>query len=124
MKSKEKARTRTPDPFRRSKPFAFSARNAENDPKAIMLRAEPTGDPGIYQEIAVRAFCKERAIADILVGLDQEGNLRVLVTADGDGNADHALAVYPEKPIGEGYVEELNISQRIRARLCPRNSKP
>jgi hypothetical protein len=93
-----------------SKLFEFPAQNAGNNPKGIVLRAEPTGDSSIYQEIAVRAFRKGKAIADILVGLDQNGNLRVLVTADGDGNGDHAFAVYPEKRIGEGYAVELNIS--------------
>jgi len=110
MKPKGKTRSKNSDAFRRSNPFEFSARNAGKNPKGIVLRSEPAGDPAIYQEIAVRAFRKGKAVADILVGLDHDGNLRVLVTADGDGDGDHATAVYPEKAIGEGHVEELNIS--------------
>jgi hypothetical protein len=115
MKSEEKTRTKKPDAFQHSKPFEFPARNAGKNPKGIMLRAEPTGDPGNYQEIAFRAFRKAKATADFLVGLDQGGNLRVLITADGDGDGDHAIAVYPEKPFGNGYVEEPNASAQSRS---------
>ncbi len=97
-------RTRSPkriDPFRAAKAFEFPARNGGKNPKAINLRAEPSGDGVRYQEIAVRAFRGAQAIADILVGLDAHGNLRVVCTAGGNGDGDHAIAVFPELPADE-----------------------
>lgn len=85
--------------------FEFPAMNGAKNPKEITLRAEPTGDRGIYQEIAVRAFRDGKAIGDVLVGLDAKGDLRVLVTADSDGDSDHALALYPERT-AEDMVEK------------------
>jgi hypothetical protein len=40
-------------------------------------------------------------IADILVGLDTHGNLRVVCTANGEGDGDHAVAFFPELPADE-----------------------
>jgi hypothetical protein len=56
--------------------------------------------------MAVRAFQDGKAIGDVLVGLDAKGDLRVLVTADGDGDSDHALALYPERT-AENMVEKF-----------------
>lgn len=84
------------DSFNSSKAFEYPARNAGKNPKAIRLRAEPSGDGTGFQEIAVRAFRGSKAIADILVGLDSQGNLRVVCTANGDGDGDHAVALFPE----------------------------
>lgn len=51
--------------------------------------------------IAVRAFRGSKAVADILVGLDAQGNLRVVCTADGKGDGDHVVALFPESPAEE-----------------------
>ena len=71
------------------------------NPKAVRLRAEPSGDGNDYREIAVRAFRGTEAIADLVVGLDVHGNLRVVCTANGEGDGDHAVALFPELPAGE-----------------------
>lgn len=92
--------------FRETVAFEFPALNGGKNLKGIVLRAEPTGDRGIYQEIAVRARRNGKAIGDVLVGLDDKGNLRVLVTADGDGESDHALALFPERGAAD-MVERL-----------------
>ena len=92
--------------FRGNNSIEFPAMNGGKNPKGITLRAEPTGDRGIYQEMAVRAFQDGKAIGDVLVGLDAKGDLRVLVTADGDGDSDHALALYPERT-AENMVEKI-----------------
>ena len=81
--------------------FEFAAKNGGKNPKALRLRAEPSGDSNDYQEIAVRAFRGPEAIADIVVGLDAHGNLRVVCTANGEGDGDHAVALFPELPAGE-----------------------
>jgi hypothetical protein len=70
-------------------------------PKPSGWRAEPSGDGNDYREIAVRAFRGSEAIADMVVGLDAHGNLRVVCTADGEGDGDHAVALFPELPAGE-----------------------
>lgn len=87
--------------FNSAKAFEFSARNGGKNPKAIRLRAEPSGDGASYREIAVRAFRGSKAVADILVGLDARGNLRVICTANGEGEGDHAVALFPELPADE-----------------------
>jgi hypothetical protein len=76
------------------------------NPQGIRLEAEETGDPGVYQEIRIGAFVREDCIADVLVGLNGEGELRVLITTDRDGDGDHEIAVYPERPRHEAV--ELN----------------
>jgi hypothetical protein len=87
--------------FHTAKAFEFAARNGGKNPKAVRLRAEPSGDGSDYREIAVRAFRGSEAIADMVVGLDAHGNLRVVCTADGEGDGDHAVALFPELPAGE-----------------------
>jgi hypothetical protein len=87
--------------FHTAKAFEFAARNGGKNPKAVRLRTEPSGDGNDYREIAVRAFRGSEAIADMVVGLDAHGNLRVVCTADGEGDGDHAVALFPELPAGE-----------------------
>jgi hypothetical protein len=84
-----------------AKAFEFAARNGGKNPKAFRLRAEPSGDGNNYREIAVRAFRGTEAIADMVVGLDAHGDLRVVCTANGEGDGDHAVAFFPELPAGE-----------------------
>jgi len=87
--------------FHTAKAFEFAARNGGKNPKAVRLRAEPSGDGSDYREIAVRAFRGSEAIADMVVGLDAHGNLRVVCTADGEGDGDHVVVLFPELPAGE-----------------------
>jgi hypothetical protein len=87
--------------FHTAKAFEFAARNGGKNPKAVRLRAEPSGDGNDYREIAVRAFRGTKPIADLVVGLDVHGNLRVVCTANGEGDGDHAVALFPELPAGE-----------------------
>jgi hypothetical protein len=87
--------------FHTAKAFEFAARNGGKNPKAVRLRAEPSGDGNNYREIAVRAFRGTKPIADMVVGLDAHGNLRVVCTANGEGDGDHAVALFPELPARE-----------------------
>lgn len=89
------------DSFHTAKAFEFAARNGGKNPKAVRLRAEPSGDGNNYREIAVRAFRGTKPIADMVLGLDAHGNLRVVCTANGEGDGDHAVALFPELPAGE-----------------------
>jgi hypothetical protein len=104
--SKHPQRSKHPDKaredgFHGARAFEFAARNGGANPRAVRLRAEPSGDGNNYQEIAVRAFRGRAAIADLVVGLDSHGNLRVVCTAGGQGNGDHAVALFPELPASE-----------------------
>ena len=87
--------------FHTAKAFEFAARNGGKNPKAVRLHAEPSGDGNDYREIAVRAFRGSEAIADMVVGLDSQGNLRVVCTANSEGDGDHAVALFPELPARE-----------------------
>lgn len=100
MSRQTPTRTRR-DAFNSAKVFDFPARNAGKNPKAVRLRAEASGDGTDYREIAVRAFRGSKAVADILVGLDAHGNLRVVCTANGEGDGNHAVAIFPELPADE-----------------------
>lgn len=57
---------------------------------------ERNGDD--YTEIAVGCYDKAgNRIADVFVGLCDTGEIRVLLTANGEGDGDHQVAVYPER---------------------------
>lgn len=107
--------------FSSAKAFEYPARNAGKNPKAIRLRAEPSGDGAHYPEIAVRAFRGSKAIADILVGLDSHGNLRVVCTANGEGDGDHSVALFPELPADE-MVKRFACD--LAAEIQPPNDQP
>ena len=92
--------------YKHSRRIEFPALHQSHNPQGIVLRAERTGDAGIYQEISVQALKAGKPVADILVGLDEHGELRVLITSDGDGESDHAIAVYPSRPKNK-MVEEF-----------------
>lgn len=92
--------------FQAARPFEFLALFQGENPRAITLRAEPTGDPGIYQEIAVQARVNGKTIADILIGLNERGEVRVLTTSQGE--EEHKLAIYPERPY-PAMVEQINL---------------
>lgn len=74
------------------------AMNDGRNPQGIVLEADESGDRGIYNEIRVSALKGEDCVADILVGLDEKGQVRVLVTTGNEGDGDHAVAVYPQSP--------------------------
>lgn len=65
-----------------------------------------TNDPDNqgYLEVAICCYRKnersgeEELIADILVGLCEKGDIRVLVTTNSEGDGDHNIAIYPMRP--------------------------
>lgn len=93
--------------FKAISPVEFTALHSGQNPNQIRIRVERRGDAGIYHEVAIRGLKLGKAMADVLVGLNEKGELRVLVTSDGDGDGDHAIAVYPERPRGQ-MVEDFN----------------
>ena len=82
--------------------MGFWLRSAVGEPEsAVEERSEPSREGNDYREVAVRAFRGAEAIAGRVVGLDAQGNLRVVCTANGEGDRDHAVALFPELPAGE-----------------------
>jgi hypothetical protein len=73
----------------------FELMNEGKNPEGYTANAIRSGDSGIYNEISVCIFNKEsKCIGDILIGLTQHGEPRVLVSKDGDCDGDK-IAVYP-----------------------------
>lgn len=79
------------------------------NPQGVRLEGSLTGDPGIYQEMRISAFKGEECIGDVLVGLDENGELRVMVTADGDGDDEHQVHVFPQRPAEDAVVLDKRI---------------
>lgn len=72
------------------------------------VEAMRDGDPGIYNELRVGVFDKDGGcVADVLVGLTEGGEPRVMLTAGGDGENEHAFAVYPLRDADEA-LEQLD----------------
>ena len=77
-------------------PMFLKALSAEENPDQLVLRAEAAGDPGVYQEIAVSVLSPGgECLADIVIGLGQDGKPRVLCTSGGAGDGEKAVAVFP-----------------------------
>lgn len=77
--------------------FEVYALHGGTNPREIMLEASTAGDPGVFHEINVSAHIGERCIADIVIGIDESGEVRILSTVCGHGENDHTIAVYPER---------------------------
>jgi hypothetical protein len=69
--------------------------------RGIRFEADRDGDPGIYDELRVGAFEGDRCIADVLIGLSPDHEVRLLLSGNGEGESDHVLAVYPERTGGK-----------------------
>lgn len=76
----------------------FSLAYQGKNPEAFTADARCTGDAGVYEEVAISIFnAGNDCVADVLVGLDATGKPRVLITHEGKGDGDKAIAVYPLK---------------------------
>lgn len=88
--------------------------------RSLMVEAAVTGQGEAFREIRVSAFASDgRCIGNIVVGLNEQGELRALLTADGEGNSDHAIAVYPERP-GPMAIEIIEDAEDISPTKGPR----
>jgi hypothetical protein len=89
------------------KKILIEALSDGENPRGIKLVAQEFGDPGIYQEISVSAFKEDECIADIIVGINEDGEVRVMITVDSNGDGDKELLVYPERPLGQAIKRNL-----------------
>ncbi len=101
-------------PFRRALKQPLPPFVAINDPEGtspaprLVIQAEAGGDDGLFQEITVSAFNRQAGcVCDVLVGLDPvTKELRVMITANSDGDGDKVHVVYPERTPELGYARE------------------
>lgn len=70
--------------------------NCGNNPKGIVIEAKRSGDKGIYDELAIEAKADGKSVADILIGLNTDGELRIVVTANSKKDSDDFItAIFP-----------------------------
>ena len=90
------------------KPVTFRAANDYGNARGIIIQACASGDPSAFQEMAVSLHTPDGAcVADILIGLSPNGEVRVLTSVNGNGEGDKHVAVFPERPADKA-VEEYN----------------
>ena len=76
----------------------FRAANNELNPRGLVIQSCPSGDPGFYHEMAVSVYdAKGRCLADLNIGLSDTGEVRIFATAEGQGDGDHLITIYPER---------------------------
>jgi len=87
----------------------FTLLHSGENPNEYTVDVNRTGDAGIYEELRVGVFKGDgkECLADVLVGLIEGGEPRVMITAGGDGENEHAFAVYPLRDAGEA-LEQLD----------------
>lgn len=79
----------------------FEMCHSGQNPEGYKVEAMRDGDPGIYNELRVGVFDKTGAcVADVLVGLTDGGEPRVLLSTDGDADT-QKIAVYPLREAAE-----------------------
>lgn len=71
------------------------------EPTRYKAVAEPTGDGDAYRELRVGFFDeKGTCVADAYFTVDSAtGEPRILITADGDGDGDPAIEVFPLRSV-------------------------
>lgn len=75
-------------------------------PTKYKVVAEPAGEKGAYHELRVGFFDeKGKCVGDAYFTVDSDtGEPRILITADGEGDGDPAIEVFPLRSI-ESMVE-------------------
>lgn len=67
------------------------------NPHELRFEVHKSGDPGIYNEIAVECFAPgNECVGCVVIGLSQDKkDMRLLITTDREGYNDQSIAVYP-----------------------------
>lgn len=81
----------------------FNMLHSGDNPGGYTAEASRTGDAGIYEEVRIGIFKggDRECLGDVLVGLTEEGEPRVLVTTDGKGEEEASFVIYPLRPADE-----------------------
>lgn len=71
------------------------------DPTKYKVVAEPAGEKDAYHELRVGFFDeKGKCVADAYFTVDSDtGEPRILITADGEGESDPAIEVFPLRSV-------------------------
>lgn len=76
----------------------FRLMHSGTNPHHYEAEAARTGDAGVYEEVRISVFDRNAScVADALVGLTEDGEVRVLVTTDGNGDNEHQIAIFPTR---------------------------
>lgn len=76
------------------------ALHSGQNPQGLGIQAHPCGDAELYHELRVGVYKKDDCLADILVGLTEAGEIRVLISAGNDAST-QKIAVYPQRELHE-----------------------
>lgn len=70
------------------------------NPHGYTTEATHIGETGLYDEVRVDVFNAENVcVSDIIIGISLEGEPRILLTTDGQGDDDFALQVFPLRAV-------------------------
>lgn len=88
--------------------LTLSPLNNGKNQKGLHFVIERSGDPGTYEELRIGVFKGDGfprvCVADFLVGLNEDGDCRLLSTVGGDGCGGHQVSVFPEKDLERSVV--------------------
>jgi len=82
----------------------------EGERRDYSLKAEVSGDPGIYEEISVSIYDKDgECVGDVYFTVEAEtGEPEILLTCDGNGDGDKQITVYPLRERDKAVVYEVS----------------
>ena len=98
MKSQKQLQQEEIKRFKNSRKIRIQAMNpcAPVSPPGVYLTARAIGEAGNFQELELKVISHtEQVMADIIFGIDDVGELRLLITQP--GSDDPRLAIYPER---------------------------
>ncbi|MFP3637664.1 hypothetical protein [Paraburkholderia sp. SIMBA_054] len=84
-------------------------KHAHSMVREYRLEASFTGDVGLYDEARMSVHKGEDCVADVLVGLSESGELRVMLTTDAMGDGDHSVEIFPLRPHDDAVAVKANI---------------
>lgn len=79
------------------------------NPKGVKFEIDQFEHRELFNEIDVSAFKelggREVCIANIIIGINDNGEVRIISTDGADGDNDKHIAIYPERPEGQSVDE-------------------
>lgn len=93
----------------------FTLLNDGSNPQGYRACAARSGDRGIYEEVRIGIFHPDgHCVGDVLVGLTADGEPRVMLTSDGNGDDEPSHAFYPLRE-PENAIESLDAMDTLPA---------
>lgn len=86
----------------------FTLLNDGSNPHGYRACAAQSGDRGIYEEVRIGVFHPDgHCVGDVLVGLTSDGEPRVMLTSNGNGDDEPSHAFYPMRDAARA-IESLD----------------